>query len=530
MSNNYDVFLSYSRHDKDRVRRWVERMEAGGVRVFFDTKSLVGGMQWQEAIVKAIEGAKVMFFMASRNSFQSNYTPRELTLATSQKGITVVPVFLDDVPVPPRFALSLAVVHRIEAWNQTEDQVWDQILKALSGADVIWKEPVVVAEIPRQPQRRRLRDDLLEDLTLDPPKIEEEPPRSAAPLSKMWLRGSVLALTCVLVAGFGIAALVKGYPTSKSVSSNTLEPVAPVKEKTFSEHARKSEPKSPADATPQTLTKTSQPDPTKRAQSVADVARNVVRSYFAILAADRPHTELLGEQVDYYDRGTLPAAQVRKLLDARATTWPTQVYRIANEIRVEDGGANNGQECRCKVEFEEASALMRRKGSFMSVITVEFLGETAHITSIGEVVGSHVEESPEFLPDGQLPYVQEFVRHVVRAGNSDSNMDAEAIARLFEENANYSGAECTREDIVKQTEMIQSRWTTRTHEILEGPTVVSGLGTDRVVATVKVRFSATYHTDPNKKSSGVVVSQYGVHFNSEGLPLVESFLEMSREK
>lgn len=81
---SYDVFISYSRADSERVRAIVQRLEKLGIRVWFDRGQLrPGSPDWRFEIEKALEQASAILYIASPNSYKSPNVREELAIAES---------------------------------------------------------------------------------------------------------------------------------------------------------------------------------------------------------------------------------------------------------------------------------------------------------------------------------------------------------------------------------------------------------------------------------------------------------------
>lgn len=90
-----DIFISYSRNDKEVVFPFVKRVEKElGSACWIDYKGIESGSQFEEVIVDAIEESKVMLFMLSDNSIESKWTKREVLYAEDD-GKRIVPVVVD---------------------------------------------------------------------------------------------------------------------------------------------------------------------------------------------------------------------------------------------------------------------------------------------------------------------------------------------------------------------------------------------------------------------------------------------------
>ena len=113
MSPNYDVFVSYAREDLQHVRPWAEEFKQGGVSVFFDMESLLGGSKWQGEIAEAIHSAKLVILFVSRSSVVSEFVPKELALAVEMKK-NILPVFLEETEVRGQMAFCIAGLQRVQ--------------------------------------------------------------------------------------------------------------------------------------------------------------------------------------------------------------------------------------------------------------------------------------------------------------------------------------------------------------------------------------------------------------------------------
>lgn len=68
-----DIFISYSRHDRDVVFPFVKRIEQElDTTCWVDYEGIESGTQFEEVIMDAIEALKVVLFMLSYNSIDSN--------------------------------------------------------------------------------------------------------------------------------------------------------------------------------------------------------------------------------------------------------------------------------------------------------------------------------------------------------------------------------------------------------------------------------------------------------------------------
>ncbi len=95
-----DLFVSYSRKDKKRVRRLVELFEQNGMSVAWDNHFLPGS-RWRKSIVQALESSRAVVVLWSRHSVESHWVMEEASYA--QQHDKLVPARLDDVNPPMGF-------------------------------------------------------------------------------------------------------------------------------------------------------------------------------------------------------------------------------------------------------------------------------------------------------------------------------------------------------------------------------------------------------------------------------------------
>jgi len=91
------VFLSYSRENERAATKVAEALRSHGALIWMDVERLKAGDEFQSVIKKAIDDADSFVLLLSDN--QGSFWKYELGLARS-KGLRIIPVLLQDVPVP----------------------------------------------------------------------------------------------------------------------------------------------------------------------------------------------------------------------------------------------------------------------------------------------------------------------------------------------------------------------------------------------------------------------------------------------
>src|SRR6266576_3368012 len=91
-----EVFISYSRKDKDFVRRLDEALKSRGREVWVDWEDIRPTEEWMQAIYAAIEGADTFVFVLTPDSVDSVVCRREIAHAAANNK-RMVPIVARDV-------------------------------------------------------------------------------------------------------------------------------------------------------------------------------------------------------------------------------------------------------------------------------------------------------------------------------------------------------------------------------------------------------------------------------------------------
>ncbi|MCM2312906.1 MAG: tetratricopeptide repeat protein [Steroidobacteraceae bacterium] len=150
MAQPADVFISYSREDKDKVLELAGQLRAAGVNIWIDQGGIDGAAMWGEAIVNAIEHAKVMVLMVSEAAVRSHNVAKEVVLTSERKGY-ILPVLLEPTSIPPSLKYPLAGIQQIEYYEGDPAQNLKSILRSLENLGVAVGPPpgAAVAEEAR---------------------------------------------------------------------------------------------------------------------------------------------------------------------------------------------------------------------------------------------------------------------------------------------------------------------------------------------------------------------------------------------
>ena len=125
-----DVFISYSRKDKDTVKLIFEQMEKAGVKCWLDMDGMYSGVSFKKVIVDAIKQSKVLLFMSSENSNKSRNVVSEVSIAV-EYGKKIIPVRLDMSPYSESIEYDI-INHDYVVYNRSRlENSFNELLKKI---------------------------------------------------------------------------------------------------------------------------------------------------------------------------------------------------------------------------------------------------------------------------------------------------------------------------------------------------------------------------------------------------------------
>lgn len=93
--NKYDVFISYSRLDKEKTDIVCQYLDQYDISYWIDREGVHHGNNFKEEIIDAIESATILLFISSMNSNKSPNTVKEVSIAEKYNKV-VIPIRIDD--------------------------------------------------------------------------------------------------------------------------------------------------------------------------------------------------------------------------------------------------------------------------------------------------------------------------------------------------------------------------------------------------------------------------------------------------
>jgi formylglycine-generating enzyme required for sulfatase activity len=130
------VFITHSSRDYKKSRAVVDILEQNGIRCWISERDIGAGDNYGDAIVDAIENAKVMVLVFSTNANNSEEIKKEIALA-SQRKLTVVPIRIEDATPSKAFRYELITRNWIDCfpdWGQGMEALVRRVSSIVDGA------------------------------------------------------------------------------------------------------------------------------------------------------------------------------------------------------------------------------------------------------------------------------------------------------------------------------------------------------------------------------------------------------------
>ncbi|MDB5756307.1 MAG: hypothetical protein JWR56_2735, partial [Massilia sp.] len=110
----HDVFLSHSHSDKVFADAICHKLEANGIRCWVAPRDIRPSEDWAEAIINAMDNAKVLVLVFSSHSNTSPQVRREVERAVN-KGLHVLPFRIENVPLSKSLEYFISTQHWLDA-------------------------------------------------------------------------------------------------------------------------------------------------------------------------------------------------------------------------------------------------------------------------------------------------------------------------------------------------------------------------------------------------------------------------------
>jgi Mrp family chromosome partitioning ATPase len=151
----YDVYVSYSHHDRDWVSgELLPNLQRAGLKTFVDIENLGPGDRWNEVLSQALQQSRQVVAVMSPAWAQSEWTQQELRAAIESHGknIKVIPILLEPCEVPSALR-EVTYADLTDPSNRAE--AMQRLLRSLGGQSKVvssqrtTEEPVALVDISR---------------------------------------------------------------------------------------------------------------------------------------------------------------------------------------------------------------------------------------------------------------------------------------------------------------------------------------------------------------------------------------------
>ncbi len=125
-----DVFISYAHEDADWVRALAERLERGGVRVYFDEWDLMPGTVAVHELDEAIRRSGSAIQVLSPVALAKPWVREEYAALLQQsveRGLRFIPIIYGEVEIPPFAANRVSLDFRKASGRAYDDRVADLV-------------------------------------------------------------------------------------------------------------------------------------------------------------------------------------------------------------------------------------------------------------------------------------------------------------------------------------------------------------------------------------------------------------------
>jgi hypothetical protein len=128
----FDVFISYSVHDKLTAQAVCATLESSGIRCWIAPRDIMPGSEYGDAIVEAINQSHALVLVFSSNANQSPQIRREVERAVS-KGLPIVPLRIENIAPTQSLEYFIGAVHWLDALTPPLEQHLQRLAEAVKA-------------------------------------------------------------------------------------------------------------------------------------------------------------------------------------------------------------------------------------------------------------------------------------------------------------------------------------------------------------------------------------------------------------
>ena len=132
----YDVFISYSRKDKDQADAVCSALSDAGISFFIDKEGISGGENFPEVLASNIDSSRIFLLLASENSYKSKFTKAEILYAFNHlRSGCIVPYLIDSSTMPADLEFLLGNMNWLYKSNCPPKELPAELRKVLDRPD-----------------------------------------------------------------------------------------------------------------------------------------------------------------------------------------------------------------------------------------------------------------------------------------------------------------------------------------------------------------------------------------------------------
>jgi hypothetical protein len=216
-----DVFISYARADRNRVRPIALALAAEGFSVWWDPE-IKPGAQWNDAIRRALEGAACVLTCWSKKSVKSQWVIAETTHGHGRQAL--VPVLIQTAAPPIPYNMMQAA--DLSSWRgDGSDPEWQGVLGQVRRLVEAKRRLATAAPPPGEAYGATRAADATVTAPEEPFAYTKSPQRFSPRLGQMLLGGAVI--TAVLTVGVFLAPRVMDQVAPGAPAPTTAQAPAP---------------------------------------------------------------------------------------------------------------------------------------------------------------------------------------------------------------------------------------------------------------------------------------------------------------
>jgi len=126
----FDVFISYSSHDKSTADATCAALENAGIRCWMAPRDILPGADWGAAIMEALDTCRAMVLIFSSSANESPQIRREVERVVG-RGMPIIPVRIEETAPTKALAYFMGSVHWLDALTPPLEQHLQRLADSL---------------------------------------------------------------------------------------------------------------------------------------------------------------------------------------------------------------------------------------------------------------------------------------------------------------------------------------------------------------------------------------------------------------